>query len=142
MHQLVNHKIAIASVLVAIATLVSAQTGDGTAPSTPGSMNSTTSPNPLQTRPVDGMPNSATGTQTPGTGTGSSRTMRNENGMSDTPSGSRAGMGNGSGTVMQSEDMMKNRSNGSTGSGGSNGSTGSMNDTATPMARPARNDRG
>jgi hypothetical protein len=40
--------------------------------------NTTTSPDPLQVNPTDGVPNAGNGKLTPGTGTGSSRTMRNE----------------------------------------------------------------
>lgn len=47
------------------------------AQSTPPS-NTTTSPDPLQVNPPDGVPNAGNGKLTPGTGTGSSRTMRNE----------------------------------------------------------------
>lgn len=77
MHHRLNHKAALAATLLMVASLAGAQSAPDTTPSTPGKMNSTTSPNPLQVRPADGTPNSASGLQTPGTGTGSSRTMRN-----------------------------------------------------------------
>ena len=141
MHHIINCKTALAAALLVATGLAGAQTASDTAPSTPGMMNSTTSPNPLQTRPADGTPNSATGTQTPGTGTGSSRTMRNEGGMADPAGNARSGTTNGTSTTMQADEMMRNRSNGST---GSSGSTDSMNDTTTPapMTRAARRDRG
>ena len=120
MHHILNHKTAIAAALFVATSLAGAQTAPDTTPSTPGNMNSTTSPNPLQTRPADGTPNSATGTQTPGTGTGSSRTMRNPTPAMDSPVG-----GQPTTTTTPSADMKSDP----------------MTNSA-PMARPARRDRG
>ena len=120
MHHILNHKTAIAAALFVATSLAGAQTAPDTTPSTPGNMNSTTSPNPLQVKPADGTPNSASGLQTPGTGTGSSRTMRNP-----TPAMEAPVVGQPSTTTTPSTDMK----------------TEPMTDAA-PMARPARRDRG
>ena len=45
--------------------------------------NTTTSPDPLQVNPPEGTPNAGNGKLTPGTGTGSSRTTRNESMRND-----------------------------------------------------------
>ena len=120
MHHHFNRKTAIAAALLVATSWVGAQTAADTAPSRPGSMNSTTSPDPLQTRPADGTPNSATGSQTPGTGTGSSRTMRNPTPMMDAPAAVQS-----STTPMPATDMKTEPTT-----------------NAAPMARPARRDRG
>lgn len=122
MHHNLNHKAVLATALLVATSWVGAQTTTDTPPSTPGSMNSTTSPNPLQTRPADGTPNSATGIQTPGTGTGSSRTMRNPTPALDAPI-----TGQSSTTPMPSSDMRNDSTN---------------NSNVAPMSRPARRDRG
>lgn len=130
MHHHFNQKTAIAAALLVATSWVGAQTAEDTTPSTPGSMNSTTSPNPLQTRPADGTPNSATGSQTPGTGTGSSRTMRNP--TTDSSIDSQP-----STTTTPSSDMRNDSMN------NSNIRNDSMNNSnSAPMGRPARRDRG
>lgn len=154
MNQSVNCKTVVAAaVLCAAANLAFAQDATPTV-TVPASSNSEVNPNPLQTNPVEGQPSSANGKMTPGTGTGSSRTMRNEGGMTDQNSGTRSGTSNGTGSTMPADDMPRNRStgsNGSTGAAGTTGvtessnTTGSMNDSTTtpaPMSRPARRDRG
>lgn len=122
MHHILNHKIALTAALLVATSLAGAQTPSNTAPSTPGVMNSTTSPNPLQVRPADGTPNSANGSQTPGTGTGSSRTMRNPTPATDSTVG-----GSTSSTTMHSTDMK---------------SEPMANSDTAPMAHRARRDRG
>lgn len=118
-----------AAVLLATAGLAFAQTT-----TTP---NTTTSPNPLQTNPSEGEPSSANGKMTPGTGTGSSRTMRNPD--SNTPTNTDAATpttSNSSANGMPTNDGMRNTAPvvapGQTGNGGS----------ATPVMREARRDRG
>ena len=120
MHHILNRKTAIAAALFVATSLAGAQTAPDTTPSTPGNMNSTTSPNPLQVKPADGTPNSASGLQTPGTGTGSSRTMRNPTPMMDAPAAVQS-----STTPMPASDMKTEPVT-----------------NAAPMARPARRDRG
>lgn len=119
MHHTIHHKTAIAAALLVAAGIVGAQSSNDTAPSVPGKMNSTTSPDPLQVRPADGTPNSATGAQTPGTGTGSSRTMRNPTPIESTTGASP------STAPMPATDMRNEPTT-----------------TAAPMARQARRDRG
>lgn len=132
MHHHFNHKTAIAAALLVATSWVGAQTAGDTTPSTPGSMNSTTSPDPLQTRPADGTPDSATGAQTPGTGTGSSRTMRNPTPATDSSVG-----GQPSTTATPSSAMRNDSMN------NSNMRNDSMNNSnPAPMGRPARRDRG
>ncbi|OYT99247.1 MAG: hypothetical protein CFE40_05075 [Burkholderiales bacterium PBB1] len=82
-------------------------------------MNSTTSPNPLQTKPADGTPNSATGLQTPGTGTGSSRTMRTPSPMVESVVGGQTSTPPTPAADMKTEPAA----------------------APAPMARPARRDR-
>jgi hypothetical protein len=138
MHQPIHHKAAIAAALLVAAGLAGAQSGDDTAPSVPGRMNSTTSPNPLQVRPIDGEPNSAHGEQTPGTGTGSSRTMRNP-----TPASDSMVNGSPSTTAMPSADMKTERM--ATPAPMATPvpmATPAPMAAPVPMARPARRDRG
>ena len=120
MHHSLNHKTAIAAALLIAAGLAGAQTAPDTTPSTPGTMNSTTSPNPLQKPSSDGAPNSATGVQSQGTGTGSSRTMRNPSPMMESPVGGAPSTTPAPATDMKAEPMA----------------------TPAPMAHPARRDRG
>ena len=120
MHHILNRKAALAAALLVAASLASAQTAPDTTPSTPGKMNSTTSPNPLQTKPADGTPNSATGLQTPGTGTGSSRTMRTPSPMVESDVGGQTPT-----TTPPVADTAAERTA-----------------PRAPMARPARRDRG
>ena len=122
MHRTIHHKAAVAAALLIATGLVSAQSDATPPPSTPGKMNSTTSPNPLQVRPADGTPNSATGSQTPGTGTGSSRTMRN-------PTPTDSTMGGSPSTTTTTTPMPAEMSN-------------EPVVTPAPMVRPARRDRG
>ena len=110
MHHILNHKIALTAALLVATTLAGAQTASNTTPSQPGVMNSTTSPNPLQVRPADGTPNSATGSQTPGTGTGSSRTMRNPTPATDSTVGGSTSSTTTHSTDMKSEPMTRSSS--------------------------------
>ncbi len=86
MNQFIHLKTAIAATCLALgAGMASAQ--DSRTPS------NTTSPDPLQVNPVDGTPNSGTGKMTPGTGTGSSRTMRNDNSVNVDPANTNRSTG-------------------------------------------------
>ena len=126
MHHSLNHKTAIAAALLIAAGLAGAQTAPDTTPSTPGTMNSTTSPNPLQKPSSDGAPNSGTGLQTPGTGTGSSRTMRDLMPMMESAVGGAPSTTPMPATAPMPAAAMKTEPTA----------------TPAPMAHPARRDRG
>lgn len=80
----IHNKAAIAAACLSLAVgLASAQSSR-----TPSN---TTSPDPLQVNPVDGTPNSANGKLTPGTGTGSSRTVRGDNSVTVDPANTNRG---------------------------------------------------
>ncbi len=158
MNPSINTKAAIAAACLTLAA------GLACAQSSPTPSN-TTSPDPLQVDPVEGTPNSGTGKMTPGTGTGSSRTMRNETTPSSdrttvTPGSTDRGVGNAEAPMTSpatggSQGMdpkastdrgtMRNGS-GVTNNGSSNNRSDSMDNMdatgAGTSTRAARRDRG
>ena len=155
MTRFIDHKTTLAAACLILAT------GWASAQSSPTPSN-TTSPDPLQVNPVGGTPNSGAGKLTPGTGTGSSRTMRDETMRNDSTPVDPANTNRGAADPdpqmthpatdakeSQKPDSTANRgtlrngsrsnSNSTTGSDAMNG----MEPTgAGPTTRAARRDRG